>query len=120
MGGAEIRLGFDGGAVMANRFLNPARAFQHGSQVAMGFRVLRTALQSFAERRLGLAESLLTHEKDPVVVVALGKVRIDFERSPILPICLGRLALAGVESDQVGMRLGEPGVLPYRLFVFGD
>src|SRR5205085_8514749 len=109
----------DGCPIMPDGLLGLALALQHSTQVAMSFRVVRAALQSFTECSLCFAVSFLAYQKNSKIVVTLWKVRIDLNGGLILVLGLLAQADPGIERNQVRVRLSEPRILLHCLLMLG-
>src|SRR6266849_4339 len=86
----------------------------------MRFRIIRAALQRLTKSILGFAVSSLAHQKNTIIVVALGKIRVDSDSCPVLGLSPVGTASARIKGDQVRVSLGELGVLLHSFLMFGD
>src|SRR5262245_11485693 len=101
----------NGRPVVPDGLVRLAREFQHRTKIAMSFRIVRAAFESFAKGGLGFAVSLLTHQKNTIIIMTLWQVRIDFESHLILALGLVAAPGPGIERNQIGVRLCKPWIL---------
>src|SRR5579884_3205312 len=111
MGFAEIGLVLNRGLVFPRSFFEFSPALQHCAQIAVRFRVIRAAFKRSSKSGFRLRKVSPADHEDAIVVMTLGKIRVDRYQSAVCLFRFFGLPRSGIERNEVCISLAQLWIL---------